>query len=96
MVWGFEMKNKIKRIGEIDRSSDGISDVIDCSEIERYFAEIGIKTDKDDAKRAASVLRTALSRHAIKIIEKAVNETKERKMAFGAAAMIIGAKKLCN
>ncbi|MCL4383467.1 hypothetical protein M1278_02425 [Candidatus Marsarchaeota archaeon] len=70
------MKNKIKRIGEIDRSSDGISDVIDCSEIERYFAEIGM--------------------HAIKIIEKAVNETKERKMAFGAAAMIIGAKKLCN
>lgn len=88
------MENKkTRKKGKQISSSEGITDIIDVNEIRKYFSEIGIETEEDNAKRAAVVLQGLLMNDAKKYIKKAINQTKVRKLCFGPAAMIISAKE---
>ncbi len=87
------MENNNKKKSEQINCREGIIDIIDVNEIRKYFSEMGIKTEEDNAKRAAVILRELLMNDAKKYIKKAINQTKVRKLCFGPAAMIISAKE---
>jgi len=87
------MKNNNKKNSKQISSREGITDIVDVNEIRKYFSEIGIETEEDNAKRAAVVLRELLIDDAKKYIKKAINQTKVRKLCFGPSAMIISAKE---